>query len=1229
MRIQNINNRIKVWGLSIKKWHLYLILSLSVLVLVGCAAGLLMLGGSALSGASGGGSSSSSGSSGVKSISGLVFSQGSANSIAPLGGATVTAQWGGTRSVNKSPAKQKQTTTNSDGSYELGDIDSNVNVEVTIEKDGHTVQTQTVNTGNANPQAKGILNRKNPNRKTAFKDRDNDINTRQDINDNDEALPRCHIIIPADALTGDTDVELTPYFSMNNLPSPIPAGFIGLAGADFSASAATTFVSGKEAKPYVVLPDDVRAEDLSTGDIKLMEFINDNWVIAKDMANQDKKCKYYSSGPYQGLVGPDDSETEETQAKITAVHSFCFVHRVSQQATINGTVTSITGTPIRGAMVFGGGSSTTTDSLGNYTLSRIIVLSNTLDTLIIVNAVAPNYQLSSAVAAVNKTTFVAHNIDIALETLLDDVAMIGGQVKDTVAGTPIPGAKVTCSSNPETAAFVYDTKNSLDLSDDVLSVTAHTGASYQWWITSPFNSEFRSSQSNNAVVLNDLFMESRFNSLGAYRVDLDIVLSDRTIPVMAGFLLQLVGLNVRLTDIRLPITSDSSVELESYSNNNGIYRLIGMPCGVSLQLQASKSGYQPSDIRTVAELYAGQTKEENFFIAQGVSTIASISINPSPSVSLISTQQVQFSAIAYDNAGNIITPTPTFTWTSSNNAVASINSSGSLTALASGTTIIQASSSSISSNQVTAYVSSGVPTAPSSLITTTVTASSIAISWTDNSNDETSFNIERSTDGSNFQILTSVGVGTTVYTNTGLTANTRYYYRVYASNASGNSGTSNVISATTLPPLAPTAATNFATNITMNSATLQGTVNPNGITTTAYFNYGLTTSYTVTTTSQSVGSGIVNVFVTENISSLTQNNTYNFRVVAVNASGTTYGTNQTFFTSSGSAPAVTTNSATSITANSAVLNGTVNPNGASTNACFQWGLTTSYTISTTPQSIGSGTSGVSVYYNPTALSSSTQYNFRVVGSSTYGTSYGTNQTFTTGSTGIAPTCTTNTADNITSNSARLNGTVNPNGLDVTSCYFDYGTSTSYGSTANVSSLPGSGTSNVSVSANIGGSPVTFNPTSTGQNGTIQTWTVPSNGTYQIEVYGAQGGDGTTYTGGLGARMRGDFSLTSGTQLRILVGQQGGTNASYKAGGGGGGSFVTYSNNTPLIVAGGGGGGGGNSSPSNGQPGLIGTSGGNSASSTGGSGGAGGGGSGGSAGGAGLTGNGGASTCSYV
>ena len=88
---------------------------------------------------------------------------------------------------------------------------------------------------------------------------------------------------------------------------------------------------------------------------------------------------------------------------------------------------------------------------------------------------------------------------------------------------------------------------------------------------------------------------------------------------------------------------------------------------------------------------------------------------------------------------------------------------------------------------------------------------------------------------------------------------------------------------------------------------------------------------------------------------------------------------------------------------------------------------------------------------------------------------------------------------------------------------------------------------------------------------IQEWTVPATGNYRIEVYGAEGG-GTSP--GLGAKMIGEFNLTSGNVLKIAVGQVGMQetyNRTYYAGGGGGGTFVVSSANTPYIIAGGGGG----------------------------------------------------------
>jgi len=94
---------------------------------------------------------------------------------------------------------------------------------------------------------------------------------------------------------------------------------------------------------------------------------------------------------------------------------------------------------------------------------------------------------------------------------------------------------------------------------------------------------------------------------------------------------------------------------------------------------------------------------------------------------------------------------------------------------------------------------------------------------------------------------------------------------------------------------------------------------------------------------------------------------------------------------------------------------------------------------------------------------------------------------------------------------------------------------------------------------------------------VQSWIVPLTATFRITVLGAGGGSTTNSSdaGAQGTSMRGDFSLTQGQVLQVLVGQQG-TGWGYTSGGGGG-SYVglgsNYSSATPLIVAGGGGGGG--------------------------------------------------------
>jgi len=93
-----------------------------------------------------------------------------------------------------------------------------------------------------------------------------------------------------------------------------------------------------------------------------------------------------------------------------------------------------------------------------------------------------------------------------------------------------------------------------------------------------------------------------------------------------------------------------------------------------------------------------------------------------------------------------------------------------------------------------------LPAAPTNLAATAVSKSQINLTWTDNATNETGFYIQRCKGSTctNFARIATVGANVTSYSNTKLTASTTYRYRVYAYNASGASGYSNIAAATTL-----------------------------------------------------------------------------------------------------------------------------------------------------------------------------------------------------------------------------------------------------------------------------------------------------------------------------------------------------------------------------------------------------------------------------------------------
>src|SRR6202162_695273 len=95
----------------------------------------------------------------------------------------------------------------------------------------------------------------------------------------------------------------------------------------------------------------------------------------------------------------------------------------------------------------------------------------------------------------------------------------------------------------------------------------------------------------------------------------------------------------------------------------------------------------------------------------------------------------------------------------------------------------------------------------------------------------------------------------------------------------------------------PTAVTSAASGIAQAAATLNGTVNPNGVSTMSYFQYGTTSSYGLATGQQGIGSGTSASPVTGSLSGLACGTLYHFRRVGTNANGTGNGSDMTFTTS--------------------------------------------------------------------------------------------------------------------------------------------------------------------------------------------------------------------------------------------------------------------------------------------------------------------------------------------
>jgi len=190
----------------------------------------------------------------------------------------------------------------------------------------------------------------------------------------------------------------------------------------------------------------------------------------------------------------------------------------------------------------------------------------------------------------------------------------------------------------------------------------------------------------------------------------------------------------------------------------------------------------------------------------------------------------------------------------------------------------------------------------------------------------------------------------------------------------------------------PAVTTLAATAIARTKATINGTVNPIGLATSYYFQWGITATYGNNTTTISVGSGTSAISVYANLTGLTFGTTYHFRLVATNSDGTSFGADLTF---TPGAAAVTTTAASAIAQTSATSGGAVTSDGGSavTKRGVCWGIAADPTIADRHSTDGSG---LGVFTSTlSGLSPSTTYHMRAYATNSSGTYYGGDLMFNT------------------------------------------------------------------------------------------------------------------------------------------------------------------------------------------------------------------------------------------
>lgn len=288
---------------------------------------------------------------------------------------------------------------------------------------------------------------------------------------------------------------------------------------------------------------------------------------------------------------------------------------------------------------------------------------------------------------------------------------------------------------------------------------------------------------------------------------------------------------------------------------------------------------------------------------------------------------------------------------------------------------------------------------------------------------------------------------------TGLLGGTTYHFRLTVTNAQGKSNgpdrefttVSAVKDTVTLPP----------TNVTRTSATIRGSFDADGFETSYWFEWGPSCCGEVLPNKiplpappgENVGTPVGTYEAIQNISGLTKNTSYRYRLVAKNELGETK-SDLEFFSTVGNVKDVKTLPADEISYETATLHGQFDPDGFVTEYWFEYTKQNGFgwEFKTPVANAGPAAGLIEVDVPVTGLVPGTGYYFQLVTKNVLGTTTGFSELFTTKQ--AVAGVTTAGATDVHLTSATLHGSLDPDGIP-TKYYFEYGTSTNYGQTSPV------------------------------------------------------------------------------------------------------------------------------------------------------------------------------------